>query len=329
MRCIKKYPDGEVLAGLILAKSKIASQTALYSVFPGWAEEKCSVLIWALVSRPRVSSKTILELLGAGCDIDFETPMTCLSASMACVLDKSRIPVLEALLKMRPDLAIDHHVPASVLACLGARPGSASKDPINEIGALTLCQASMYLGNIDVYDLLMKYCVSDEDDLHLAAWLALPKFARKLLATHDLNLEPEPYSNYTPLAVALETDSGQSYCKVADTEAPFELRRKETIELLAKKSAFSWRHRQRTYVHIALHKGSETTEILLDALDINNNPWRFTMLVYEDKAGRKYTPCEYVTELMNLQPSECDGLLRCLAEGNLLTNLELAALGGQ
>ncbi|PIA94451.1 hypothetical protein CB0940_08105 [Cercospora beticola] len=328
-RCIKKYPDGQVLAGLILAKSNLASQTVLCSVFPGCAEEKCSVLIWALLCRPRVSNKTVLDLLGAGCDIDFATPVTVLSASMACVLDKNRTQILEALLEIRPGLAFDNHVPASVLACLGARSGSASKDPINEIGTLTLCQASIYLGNIDAYDLLMNNSVSDEDDLHLAAWLALPKFVGKLLETHNSNLESEAYSNYTPLAVALETDSGQSCCKVADTEAPFEVRRKETIELLAKKSAFTWRHRQRTYVHIALSKGPETTKILLDILDMKNNPWRFTMLVYEDKAGRRYTPYEYVTELMNIQPSEREGLLRCLAAGNLLTTLELAASGGR
>ncbi|GIZ45567.1 hypothetical protein CKM354_000872700 [Cercospora kikuchii] len=322
IRCIKKYPNGEVLTGLVLARSNIAAQTVIYSVFPGWAEEKCSLLIWALLSRPRVSSKTILKLLAAGCDVDLETPTTRVSASMACVLDNSRTPVLKALLKMRPDLALEPHVPASVLACLGAEPGSASKDPINEIGALTLCQASVYVGNIDSYELLASYSVPDEDDLHLAAWLALPKFVEKFLKDHDPELESEAYGNYTPLAVALETDSGQSYCKVADAEASFEDRRKRTIDLLAKKSNLAWRYRQKTYVHIAFAIGPGTTKILLDALDIKTASSRFSMLVYEDKAGRRYTPFEYINELMNLQPSERDELMRCLAGANLLTDAE-------
>ena len=249
--------------------------------------------------------------------VTYTTPRSKVNAAFACLLDTSRTPVLKALLALRKESILQYRVPAYTLARLGTPPEVFNNQEDNDhLGQPCLRMASLYLGNLDAFKLLDSGLPQHEESLlHLAAFLALPKFIKTFLKTYDPNAESEEYDNYIPLAVAIQSTTPVSWCKIANAEAPFAERRLESIRLLAHRTPepLKWRFRQKTVFHLALEQGVDTTTTLLEALNISQDPERFEKLAYTDKAGRSYSPEEYVTELMDLDDdAEREKLKGCL-----------------
>lgn len=235
--------------------------------------------------------------------IDYVTPKTHVSAAFACLLDVTRLPVLRALLVTNKDKVVTQIVPSKTLAHFVIHTEDQS-DESTDIGPQPLHMASFYLGNFEAFELLVhgipRSLASDEGLLHLAAFLALPRFVRSLMHTHDPNECLEDFGNYVPLAATLTTTTTSPWGIVANEEADFFTRRKQTIELLAPKTHLEWRDRGKTVVHFALHQGLETTRVLLDALqpECALDTSLYKKLLYTDKEDRIYTPREYVKELL-------------------------------
>lgn len=334
--CLQQFPDGANLLSLLLENGLPVPAMVSHCTHEDFGTEQCTTLIWALLSKPRIATGTIMVLLKRSYDggeieqkaaewstndhtgsIDYCTPKSQISAALVCLLDPKRTPILRALRCIDREMIADYRVPASTPASLAG----VGKDEEADIGSQNLRIAALYLGNFDAFKLLNIGDLADEGLLHLTALLALPRFVERLLRTHDPNQPQEEYDNYILLAVAIESTTPSSWCKIANEEADFFARRKKTIEILARQTDLTWRHRGRTVVHFALEQGPEMTMMLLDALDLRDDPQRYEKLKYTDKAGRVCQPHEYVAELMKEERmSKENGLatLGCLKMANLL-----------
>ena len=139
---------------------------------------------------------------------------------------------------------------------------------------------------------------ANDGTLHTAALLALPKFVKFLLKTHDADFKEEMFDHSVPLAVVCRTQP-QPWCKVANAEADFRTRVKETMRLLAPVTDLSWRYREQTVLHVAMENGITRTKDLVEILRIRNDSGDNEKWAYKDKDGKKYLPHEYVAEFMS------------------------------
>lgn len=244
----------------------------------------------------------------------YATPQTAVTAAFACLLDRSRSPVLEALIELDRNDVMSTEVLGPSLAVLGAKShlnvGDLAIDDLPD--KLSLPLAALYLGNLDAFILLSEGFPPDDGALHTAAFLALPRFVKKLLDTHDPNLKEEEFGQRIPLALACEAKE-LPWCKIANAEADFRTRQRETMALLAPVSSPHWRHRGKTVLHIALENGPGATRALIQA-DGN----RRTKYTYTDRAGKQYDPREYVMHFIDGTDEEKADLIDCLVEGRVV-----------
>lgn len=242
-----------------------------------------------------------------------------MSAAFGCLLDKSRTPILQALLDLDRDRVLDYHVSGSLLGCLGAHPEvfDPSSSFLDASEELSLREASIYLGNFEAFRILEAIRIlkspetANDGMLHLAALMALPRFVKWLLHTHDVNEKGEEFGMMIPLAVVCESQS-HPWCKVANEELDWKSRQKETMRLLAPKTSPGWRYRNKTVLHIALENGLNATEGMIKALDIRHDTNRDEKYSYMDRDGKRYSPDQYVMKFLDTDDQEKNALIACL-----------------
>lgn len=239
----------------------------------------------------------------------YSTPVTKVSAAFGCLLDKTRAPVLEALLKLDRDGILSYLVPGSSFSYLSAYP-KLSENELS-LSELPLDLAALYLGNLDAFHLMGCGELPNDGTLHSAALLALPEFVEWLLYTHDPNFKHEEFDKMTPLALACASEP-QPWCKIANEESDWKTRQKKTMKLLAPKTNLGWRSRGKTVLHIALENGPEATEAIIEALDVSHDPKRDEKYLYVDREGIEYSPDQYVKRVMDAEHAEKDTLINYL-----------------
>ncbi|KAM5380064.1 hypothetical protein ACJZ2D_003711 [Fusarium nematophilum] len=312
-RAMSKRADLKLL-GVLLEYGLSASAKSQYSVRAGWEAEECTALIWALASKPKVDNKVILRLLEGGqSEPEYTTPKTEVSAVFLCLLDKTRGSVLKALLALGNNEVLDTTISGSTFSRLAASSTKSKQGfsaPFDEEDEISPREASLFLGNLDAFR-LVTHGEADSETLHLAALLALPNFVRWLLETHDPNYASEAFDSMVPLALACSSQPF-SCCKIANEEASWNVRLKETMELLAPKTRADWRLRQMSVLHFALEKGPVVTKAMVEALNISHGVDGYQRYMYTDRTGAQYTPSEYVSELLEIDFKEKRKILECL-----------------
>jgi len=251
--------------------------------------------------------------------------VTKVSAAFGCLLHKQRLPILEALLALDRDRILLQDIPGSSFSCLSTHsngcPKSGSDLSSSIPGSLSLPLAALYLGNFEAFRLLHGggQPAPNDGTLHLAAFLALPRFVAWLLQTHhDPDFQEEEFDHRIPLALACEVKP-LPWCKIANEEADFGTRQRATMALLAPRTSPLWRSKGKTVLHIALENGVQATEAMLEALmaasrDDDDDPEMYEEHVYIDKQGKSYLPHRYVAELLDVGAAEKAALIACLGE---------------
>ncbi|KAI0862693.1 hypothetical protein F4860DRAFT_471478 [Xylaria cubensis] len=322
-KCMRKFPQGHELLKLLLEYQMIDPNAAIdHSIRRGWPPERCTALIWALFSsEPRIENDTILALLSTqgseNVNILYRTRRTNVSAAFGCLLDKSRIPVLEVLLNLGRTRVLKSKMLGTTFGYLAAYPKIYDERLSPSDGEINLGQASVFVGNFEAYRAMKIEETADEGNLHLAAQLALPLFVQWFLRPNsdNPNRPDDKYECLTPLALAVASHQPMPWCKIADQENDWKVRMKQTIALLVDRTDLKWRHGALTVLHYAIGSGPWMTTALIQALDIKNEPLRDDMFLYEDKDGLFYSPDEYVDKLLKVDKKQKADLLASLRLG--------------
>ncbi|SCV52646.1 uncharacterized protein FFB14_12711 [Fusarium fujikuroi] len=335
-QCIRKFPTGTDCLDVLLGAGLSPSATITYRLHKNWVEEEISLLIWCLVSPLKTGNNVILKLLehgskgksslrgpmtSANCMTalpDYVTPDSKIPTIFLTLLNKSRAPVLEALLKLDGTNVLNQTISGSKFSSLASYP----KKPKLEFTALfededeiPPREASLFLGNLDAFKLLNSTMLPDDGTLHLAALLALPDFTDWLLSTHEPNYEEENFGFMVPLALTCYSKPFP-WCKVANEEQEWFARLEETIKILIPKTLSSWRYRQKLPLHLALENGSQVTMAMLNVLNSRGIGNRDKYL-YTDKTGMQYSPCEYVEVFVEVDDEDKMKLVKILQEHGL------------
>lgn len=249
---------------------------------------------------------------------DYVTPDSKIPTIFLTLLNKSRAPVLEAMLKLESTNVLNETISGSKFSSLASYP----KKPKLEFTTLfedddeiSPREASLFLGNLDAFKLLNKSMLPDDGTLHLAALLALPDFTDWLLETHEPNYEEENFGFMVPLALTCYSKPFP-WCKVANEEQEWFSRLEETMKILIPKTLSSWRYRQKLPLHLALENGSQVTMAMLNVLNVRGIGNRDKYL-YTDKTGMHYSPCEYVETFVEVDDEEKGKLVKILQEHGL------------
>lgn len=97
------------------------------------------------------------------------------------------------------------------------------------------------------------------------------------------------------------------------------------MQLLADRTT-SWRNEAgKTVLHIAFENGVETTQALLPALRLRNNPRRIEEFAYVDKSDRSYSPQEYISEVLKPDEYTKGKLMALLGKGGARAQLLCAS----
>ncbi|KAF5024847.1 hypothetical protein F66182_3086 [Fusarium sp. NRRL 66182] len=336
-QCMRMFYNSTMLLSLLLENGLSPSAKIIWRIHRNCEQEDITMLMWTIVSPLKISNNVVLRLLDEGkagkflrirlslyytnavlALPDYATPVTKVSAVFLSLLDKSRTPVLEALLKLDSFSVLNSTISGSTFSSMAVNP----KKPKNEFSALfedddeiSAREASLFLGNLDAYKLL-NVRVPDDGTLHLASLLALPNFVQWLLETHEANYEEENFGFMVPLALACFSKPFP-WCKVAKEETEWALRLEETMKILIPKTLTGWRYRQKLALHLALDNGPEVTLAMLRALNVKAEADPDKKYLYTDKSGMKYSPCEYVETFVEVSDKEKKKLKRCLNEHGL------------
>ncbi|KAF5653899.1 hypothetical protein F25303_1931 [Fusarium sp. NRRL 25303] len=319
-QCVRKFPTGTDCLDVLLGAGLSPSATITYRLHKNWEEEEISLLMWCLVSPLKAGNNVILRLLEHGSKAlpDYVTPDSKIPTIFLTLLNKSRAPVLEALLKLDGTNALNQTISGSKFSSLASYP----KKPKLEFTALfededeiAPREASLFLGNLDAFKLLNSNMLPDDGTLHLAALLALPDFTDWLLSTHEPNYEEENFGFMVPLALTCYSKPFP-WCKVANEEQEWFARLEETIKILIPKTLSSWRYRQKLPLHLALENGSQVTMAMLNVLNARGIGNRDKYL-YTDKTGMQYSPCEYVEVFVEVDDEDKMKLVKILQEHGL------------
>ncbi|PNP82748.1 hypothetical protein FNYG_03979 [Fusarium nygamai] len=319
-QCIRKFPNGTDCLDVLLGAGLSPSATISYRLHKNWADEEISLLIWCLVSPLKTGNNVILRLLEHGSKAlpDYVTPDSKIPTIFLTLLNKSRAPILEALLKLDDTNVLNQTISGSKFSSLASYP----KKPKLEFTSLfededeiPPREASLFLGNLDAFKLLNTSMLPDDGTLHLAALLALPDFTDWLLSTHQPNYEEENFGFMVPLALTCYSKPFP-WCKVANEEQEWFSRLEETIKILIPKTLSSWRYRQKLPLHLALENGSRVTMAMLNVLNARGIGNRDKYL-YTDKTGMQYSPCEYVETFVEVDDEEKVKLVKILQEHGL------------
>ncbi|KUJ10177.1 uncharacterized protein LY89DRAFT_596816 [Mollisia scopiformis] len=315
-KCMRKFPTGTKLLRFLLDVAGLSASTKEdYSLCTDWKTEPCTALIWALFSQPRIANDTILVLLSRtdAALPAYSTPLTKVSAAFGCLLDTSRTPILKALLDWDRGLILDYAIPGSSFGPLSSQPGAFEKDSdiLDSTGELPLREASLYLGNCKAFRLIAPEVTRNDGTLHLAALLALPKFVKWLLKTHDPNHKAEEFDNMVPLALVCKAKY-LPWCKIANNKSHWRKRQQRTMDLLAGVTQPEWGHRNMTILHWAMENGVETTRAMVKALDFCHDSEKDTKYLYTDRDGVEYSPKQYVRKILCAEDAEKIELISCL-----------------
>ncbi|KAF2119056.1 hypothetical protein BDV96DRAFT_487778 [Lophiotrema nucula] len=314
--CMARFPSGSGLLRILLDRGVSPAAPIEVPLATGWEPEWCTPLIWALRVEPKVNNDVILTLLDRGGHEalpTYSTPTSKVTAAFACLFDASRAPILRALLHLDRASILESFTPvATFIRFLDSSQSDglpAELDPRS---------ASMMLGNFDAYRALELDETVDEGDLHLAAFVALPKFVEWFLNFNDANSKVRgEFDQMIPLAIAC-TARPVSWCRIADQEADFSTRRKQCIELLVPRTNAGWRYRDKTVLHIALENGLEVTSIVLQALNMKVDPERNEKYLHQSKDGVQYSPDQYVLQRMpDVSVKEKAALVLCLRHNGI------------
>jgi hypothetical protein len=139
---------------------------------------------------------------------------------------------------------------------------------------------------------------------------------KHLLNTHNPDLKQEDFDQKILLALVCEAKPLR-WGKVANSEADFRTRQKETMQLLAPRTSAKWRFRHRTVLHIAIGNGLETTKAMVEALNIRNDLEKLEQYIYMDKGEKEYLPREYVMKFVEATPAQKASLVECLIGAGL------------
>jgi hypothetical protein len=212
-----------------------------------------------------------------------------------------------------------YEIPGSSFGALGVYPEVFDKASglIEAIEELPLREAALYLGNFEAYLLITGGTTTPNDgSFHVAALLALPKFAEWLLETHDPDYGAEEFDRMVPLACVCAAKP-QPWCKIANEESDWQTRQRDTIHLLARVTSSTWRYRNMTILHWAMEHGLETTKEVVKALDIRNDLERDEKYLYIDREGIEYSPQQYVMKVWQADVKEKKTLVSCLEAARL------------
>ncbi|KAH6953411.1 hypothetical protein DER45DRAFT_379959 [Fusarium avenaceum] len=318
-RCIRKFKDGDMLLGLLLDLGFSSAAKINYQIRDEWDQEEITILIWAIISPLKVSNMVILRLLeeGQAALPDYVTPLSKIPTAFFALFDKSRAPVLKALLKLEGADNIHSTISGSTFSCLAApkkKPKIEFSSLFEDDDEISPREASLFLGNLEAFKLLNTSNTPDDGTLHLASLLALPDFVAWLLEIHEANYEEENFGFMVPLALTCFSKPFP-WCKVANEEKEWIARLEETMRILIPKTLSGWRYRQKLPLHLALENGSEVTAAMLRALDVKgDSKGKF---VYTDKTGMAYSPCEYVETFVEVKDKEKRKIAKCLEEHGL------------
>jgi hypothetical protein len=248
----------------------------------------------------------------------YSTPLTKVSAAFGCLLDKTRIPILKALLDLDRDRISDYVIPGSSFGPLGVYPKvfKTDSDLLDAADELPLREASLYLGNFEAFRLITREMTPNDGMLHLAALMALPKFVKWLLKIHDPNHKAEEFDNMVPLACVCASKP-HPWCKIANEESDWKTRQKETIRLLVPRTSPKWRYRNMTILHWAMENGLDTAKAMIEALDIRHDPERDEKYLYMDRDGIEYSPQQYVMKVWVADEKEKKALITSLEGATL------------
>ncbi|KAK3670837.1 hypothetical protein LTR78_009281 [Recurvomyces mirabilis] len=317
-QCLRKFPNSTGLLELLLDNGMSTSGMTDHSLAIGWEPEPCTVLLWSLSTKPAICNDAILLLIekkGNTVLPLYTTPTTGVSAGFVCLLDSTRIPVLQALLNLDRDAILASEIPEPSLEYLGAypdvQPGEVSAE------AVDICMASLFLGNLEAYRMTNDGTAIDDASLHLAALLALPNFVQWLLQTHDPNVKEEAWDFRIPLAVACSARPVAS-CKIANADANFKNRQQETMQLLARRTDLTIRYKARTVLHLALDDGIQTTRSMLAALGVRDDPMWRSKHIFTDNGGQQHTPEEYIKHVLEGTEAHKAELIVCLKQAETL-----------
>ncbi|KAF5626087.1 hypothetical protein F52700_8802 [Fusarium sp. NRRL 52700] len=319
-QCIRKFPNGTDCLDVLLGAGLSPSATISYRLHKNWAEEEISLLIWCLVSPLKTGNDVILKLLEHGNKAlpDYVTPDSKIPTIFVTLLNKSRAPVLEALLKLDCTNVVNQTISGSKFSALASFLRKSKLEftsLFEDEDEIPPREASLFLGNLDAFKLLNSSMLPDDGTLHLAALLALPDFTDWLLSTHEPNYEEENFGFMVPLALTCYSKPFP-WCKVANEEQEWFYRLEETMSILVPKTLSSWRYRQKLPLHLALENGSRVTMAMLNVLNARGIGNRDKYL-YTDKTGMQYSPCEYVETFVEVDDEEKVKLVKILQEHGL------------
>ncbi|KAI1135612.1 hypothetical protein F5Y05DRAFT_393950 [Hypoxylon sp. FL0543] len=320
--CMRRFPRGHKLLHLLLENGLSPASELEYSLCVDWPAETCTALIWAVFSRePRIDNVTILTLLrkgGKSALPAYSTSRTRVSAAFGCLLDKSRTPVLEALLELDRGRVMSQKMLGTDFGYLAAHPTRFEERLSPSSGEIFLREASICIGNFDAYQVLLNGEETPNDGgLHFAAYLALPKFVQWFLKSDDANRGHENYVDMIPLAVACQSKP-MPWCKIANMEGHWTVRLKMTMQLLAPMTDFSlFGLSCKTPLHIAIETGPNMTEILIDSVKIYKDKQRNERYLCKDNAGLFYSPDQWVTRVLAVDAAEKPALLKSLKGAKL------------
>jgi hypothetical protein len=234
----------------------------------------------------------------------FSTPRTATTAPFLCLLDKTRVPVLMALINLDREGSLDCTTPASTflhLATEGVELPSHSKQDLEAAlpDEFPLQLACVMLGNSDAYQALKRDETRNDGTLQLACVLTVPILIKWLLRYHDPNAELEDYDQMIPLALVC-TPKVVSWCKITRQEAALENRQRECIRLLAPITNVNWRDNSKktTVLHIALQNGFEVAVTMFGALNVRQDPLHNEKYLYQDKDRNQYSLDQYLWRFM-------------------------------
>lgn len=203
--------------------------------------------------------------------------------------------MLQALLAADRDEILKPVIPARSFSFL-SQMAESSKVMAMVSQDLSMVSAAVYLGNFEGFHAIGGGEDRDDESLHLAAMLALPKFVEWLLKRHNANYKSEEFERMIPLALVCFAKY-QPWCKIANEEDSFENRQLKTMKHLVPKTDLKWRHRNRTVLHFALENSLKTTQSMVKALDLANDSEKDEKYLYKDKDGIEHSPDMYLERL--------------------------------
>ncbi|WZH47283.1 uncharacterized protein QYS62_008427 [Fusarium acuminatum] len=318
-QCIRKFKGGDMLLGLLLDMGLSAAAKINYQIRNEWEQEEITLLIWAIISPLKVSNMVILRLLEErqAALPDYVTPLSKIPTVFFALLNKSRAPVLKALLNLEGVDIAHSTISGSTFSSLAApkkKPKIEFSSLFEDDDEISPREASLFLGNLEAFKLLNTSNTPDDGTLHLASLLALPDFVAWLLERHEANYEEENFGFMVPLALTCFSKPFP-WCKVANEEKEWIIRLEETMRILIPKTLSGWRYRQKLPLHLALENGSEVTAAMIRALDLKGDVKG--KYVYTDKTGMAYSPCEYVETFVEVKDKEKRKIAKCLEEHGL------------